>query len=181
MAISEDSVNDVVGRELTGKFLTFFLGSEEYGVKIMKVQEIIRMQQITAVPRTPDYVRGMINLRGRVIPVIELRTKFGMEKENDSEKTCIVVVHVHAEDKKVVVGIIIDDVREVRDLLPSDIENTPAFGMGIANEFIMGIGKLSERVIMLLDIDKVLTEEELHEVATIKINKEERKAEAVTV
>lgn len=156
-----------VGHRLAGKYLTFLLGKEEYGLQILKVQEIIRLQKITAVPNTPGFIRGIINLRGRVIPVIALRTKFKMEEGKDSEKTCIVVVQVARGSDTIVMGIIIDDVREVRDLVPSEIEETPSFGTSLDIDFIMGVGKLEQRVIMLLDIDKVLTKEQIENISTI--------------
>ncbi|MBD3320215.1 MAG: chemotaxis protein CheW, partial [Chitinivibrionales bacterium] len=104
-----------IGQKLAGKYLTFKLGNEEYGLEILKVQEIIQMQKITRVPKAPDFVRGVINLRGKVIPVIELRTKFFMEPNEDTDKTCIIVVQVISKGNPVTMGIIIDEVKEVLD------------------------------------------------------------------
>jgi len=156
-----------VGERLAGKYLTFKLADEEYGLEILKVQEIIRMQTVTRVPRTPDYVRGVLNLRGKVIPVIDLRSKFGMETQEDTDKTCIIVVQVSGGDHRIVMGVIIDEVREVLDISADCIEDTPSFGASINTEFIIGIGKVGDNVKMLLDIDKVLTATEVEAIAKI--------------
>ena len=164
--VDEPTVN--AGKELAGKYLLFKVGDEEYGLQILKVQEIIRMQKVTTVPKTPDFVRGVLNLRGRVIPIVELRLKFGMEAIEDNDKTCIVVVQVKTGDTSVVMGIIIDEVREVRDILNEEIDEPPSFGTAVSAEFIMGIGKLNNRVIMLLVIDTVLSRDEVKNISTIK-------------
>ncbi len=153
-----------VGQKLAGKYLTFRLANEEYGLEILKVQEIIRMQAVTRVPRTPDYVRGVINLRGKVIPVIDLRKKFGLESAQDTEKTCIIVVQIASGDGKVVMGIIIDEVKEVLDIKAENIEETPSFGASIDTQFIMGMGKIGQSVKILLDIDKVMSAREINEI-----------------
>lgn len=156
-----------LGAQLAGKYLTFQLGDEEYGVEILKVQEIIRMQEITRVPRAPGFVRGVINLRGKVIPVISLREKFRMEAVEDTVKTCIVVVQVAKEDSEVIMGVIIDGVREVLDISAENIEDTPSFGSSIDTDFIRGMGKVGDRVKMLLDIDRVLSGSELENITKI--------------
>ena len=157
----------VVGEKLAGKYLTFRLGDEEYGLEILKVQEIIRMQKVTKVPRAPGFVRGVINLRGKVIPVVELRSKFGMEHSDDTERTCIIVVKVESEGVSVTMGIIIDEVKEVLDIKAESIEETPSFGASIDTAFIMGIGKIGDNVKMLLDIEKVLTTAEVSALASV--------------
>lgn len=139
-----------------GKYLTFFLAGEEYGLEILKVSEIIGLQPITRVPRMPEFVRGVINLRGKVIPITDLRRKFGMSAE-DSEDSCIIVVQM----KGVQTGIVVDRVSEVVAIAEADIEDAPTFGAGIRTEFLLGIGKTGGRVKMLLDIDKVLATNEL--------------------
>jgi len=164
--VAVENRNDL-GERLAGKYLTFKLSDEEYGLEILKVQEIIRMQTVTRVPRTPDYVRGVINLRGKVIPVIDLRCKFGMDSQEDTDKSCIIVVQVNSADHKIVMGVIIDEVREVLDIDAGSIEETPSFGASINTDFITGIGKVGDTVKMLLDIDKVLTDSEVAEVAAI--------------
>ncbi len=139
-----------------GKYLTFVLGQEEYGVEILKVREIIGMMDITSVPRTPDFVRGVINLRGKVIPVIDLRLKFGMEAAEATEQTCIIVVNVG----EIEMGVVVDRVSEVLDIGSAEIEKTPSFGVSVETNFILGIGKTDEKVTILLDIGKVLAREE---------------------
>jgi len=156
-----------LGAQLAGKYLTFQLGDEEYGVEILKVQEIIRMQEITRVPRAPGFVRGVINLRGKVIPVISLREKFKMDAVEDTVKTCIVVMQVAKEDSEVIMGVIIDGVREVLDISAENIEDTPSFGSSIDTDFIRGMGKVGDRVKMLLDIDRVLSGSELENITKI--------------
>jgi purine-binding chemotaxis protein CheW len=152
-----------VGMQLAGKYLTFRVADEEYGLEILKVQEIIQMQAVTKVPRTPDYVRGVINLRGKVIPVIDLRKKFSIAALADTEKTCIIVVQIANGDGKVTMGIIIDEVKEVLDIKAEHIEETPSFGASINTDFIMGMGKIGQSVKILLDIDKVMSSKELAE------------------
>jgi purine-binding chemotaxis protein CheW len=148
---------DKAAGAITGKHLTFRLGAEEYGLEILKVQEIIGIMPITAVPRTPKSVRGVINLRGRVIPVIDLRTRFEVSAAEDTERTCIVVVQVTGKSGPAVMGVVVDEVSEVVDIAQGQIEDTPEFGTDIDTEFVRGIGKVEDKVVMLLDIDRVLT------------------------
>ena len=150
-----------VGNHLAGKYLTFKLADEEYGLPIMKVQEIIGMMPVTKVPRVPEFVRGVINLRGRIHPTIDLRRKFSLDAKEDTEKTCIIVVEVDSQKGKVNMGIIVDEVAEVLDIKASEIDTTPDFGTSINTEFILGLGVVKGDVKMLLDIDKVVAEEEL--------------------
>ncbi len=140
-----------------GKFLTFVLGKEEYGIEILKVREIIGLMEITTVPQTPDYMKGVINLRGKVIPIIDLRSKFSMAEVEHTQETCIIVVEVGSSQ----VGIIVDSVSEVTDIKGEDIEDAPNFGQDIDTNFIMGLGKTEQKIIILLDIEKVLTAEDL--------------------
>lgn len=145
-----------------GKYLSFVLGREEYGLEILKVQEIIGVMDVTRVPRTPSYVRGVINLRGRVIPVVDLRTKFMMPTVEDTEKTCIIVVQVEQEGLTVTMGVIVDEVSEVIEFSKEQIEPAPDFGGGAeAVEFVTGMGKLDKKVLILLDADCVLRGDEL--------------------
>jgi purine-binding chemotaxis protein CheW len=143
------------------KYLTFALGAEEYGVEILKVREIIGYMDITAVPQTPHYVKGVVNLRGQVIPVVDLRAKFGMEIAEVTDETCIIVVEIAHEVRKLNTGIVVDRVREVLDIRAEAIEEPPAFDASVNTDFIMGMGKVGEAVKILLDIDKVLIREEL--------------------
>lgn len=163
MAEKKDNGTSVVtvAEKLAGKYLTFKLADEEYGLEILKVQEIIQMQAVTKVPRTPDYVRGVINLRGKVIPVVDLRKKFRFPECEDTEKTCIIVVQVTNDANMIIMGIIIDEVKEVLDIDADNIEETPSFGASIDTEFILGMGKIENSVKILLDIDRVLSNDEL--------------------
>ena len=151
---------------LEGKFLTFILGKEIYGFEILKVREIIGLMDITTVPQTPEYMKGVINLRGKVIPVIDLRLKFSMQEEEHTQETCVIVVEVNNTQ----IGIIVDSVSEVSDISGGEIEEAPSFGQGIDTSFIMGLGKVKEKIIILLDIDTVLSSEELEMVEEIAGN-----------
>jgi len=145
-----------------GKYLTFLVKSEVYGLEILKVQEIIGMMKITRVPRTPAFIRGVINLRGKVIPVIDLRLQFGLEKQEDTEKTCIIVVQVAREGgQKIVMGILVDEVSEVLNIDSSQLEPAPELGSGVNTDFILAIGKVGQKVVIILDIDRVLTAHDL--------------------
>jgi len=143
------------------KYLTFRLGEEEYGLEIHKVIEIIGMQSITPVPRTPDYLRGVINLRGVIHPVIDLNKKFGLGMTKQTDQTCIIVVTIDQNGKKEQMGIIVDAVSEVEDISSDDIEDNPNLGLGINTEYIFGIAKTRGRVKILLDLQKVLNAQEL--------------------
>ena len=146
---------------LAGKYLTFKLVNEEYGLEILKVREIIGMMAITRVPRTPAFVRGVINLRGKVIPVIDLRSKFGMENVADTEETCIIVVDVSRNNDKLQIGILVDSVSEVLDIKGEDIEDAPSFGTDMDTDFIIGMAKTKGSVKILLNIERVLTTVEI--------------------
>ena len=140
-----------------GKYLTFALASEEYGLEILKVREIIGYIDVTAVPQTPHHVKGVINLRGQVIPVIDLRTKFGMDRADVTDETCIVVVEITQGKRKSSTGIVVDRVQEVLDIAGGDIEEAPQFGAAVDTDFILGMGKIGDSVKILLDIDRVLS------------------------
>ena len=145
-----------------GKYLTFTLGKEEYGVSILKVREIIGLMEITAVPHTPPYIKGVINLRGRVIPVLELRVKFGMERQDYNDRTCIIVVEVQSSSETVQVGMLVDSVSEVLNIGEEEIEPPPSFGTtSVDTDSLLGMGKVKGQVKILLDVDKVIGEGEL--------------------
>ena len=150
-----------------GKYLTFALGNEEYGLEILKVREIIGIMDITAVPRTPHYVKGVINLRGQVISVIDMRIKFGMETVQRTDQTCIIVVEIKQAGRKLSTGIIVDRVSEVLNIATDSIEEPPTFGASVDTRFILGMGKIGQSVKILLDIDRVLSDEEIERVAEI--------------
>ncbi|HON93525.1 MAG TPA: chemotaxis protein CheW [Sedimentisphaerales bacterium] len=140
-----------------GKYLTFALANEEYGLEILKVREIIGYIDVTAVPQTPSHVKGVINLRGQVIPVVDLRAKFGMATTDVTDQTCIIVVEITQSGRKFNTGIIVDRVQEVLDIAGQDIEEAPQFGASVDTAFILGMGKIGDKVKILLDIDRVLT------------------------
>ena len=143
-----------------GKFLTFLMANEKYGLEILKVREIIGMMDVTTVPTTPAFIRGVINLRGKIIPVVDLRLKFGMEAKEDTERTCIIVVHLAHTAQEMTMGIIVDEVSDVLDIDQTQIEPPPVFGANIRTDFILGMGKVDQKVVTMLDIDRVLTEPE---------------------
>jgi purine-binding chemotaxis protein CheW len=155
----DQAVKAMVNRE--GKYLTFSLAGEEYGISILKIKEIIGMMPITTVPRTPPFVKGVINLRGKVIPVVDLRLKFGMEEMGYTERTCIIVVETRGQSGSVLVGIVVDSVSEVLNIKAADIEETPTFGARLDTDYILGMAKMNGGVKILLDIDKVLSAEEV--------------------
>lgn len=147
--------------EHAGKYLTFTLEDENYGLKILSVREIMGVLKITTVPNTPDYVKGVVNIRGKVIPIIDLRLKFGMSEIEHTEQTCIIVVCVGNLE----IGIIVDRVSEVLEIVEEDIEETPEFGVDVDMDIILGLSKAGGRVTILLDIKKVLHSEELADIA----------------
>ena len=155
-----------------GKYLTFALGSEEYGLEILKVREIIGYMEITAVPQTPHEVKGVINLRGLVIPVVDLRAKFGMETAEITDESCIIVVEISQGDRPFSTGIVVDHVQEVLDINGQDIEAAPQFGSAVDTDFILGMGKIGDSVKILLDIDKVLGGENLSGFDSMPSNEE---------
>jgi purine-binding chemotaxis protein CheW len=147
--------------DLAGKYMGFKLDAEHYGMAILKVQEIIGLMTITAVPRTPEFVRGVINLRGKVIPVIDLRLKFGLEPKENTDLTCIMVVQVEMHDTLVTMGVIVDQVSEVMDITADQVEPPPSFGDPAAEQFLLGMGKFQDNVVILLDVDRILSSNEM--------------------
>ena len=155
----DQAVKAMADRE--GKYLTFTLAEEEYGIGILKIKEIIGMMPITSVPQTPEFVKGVINLRGKVIPVLDLRLRFGMEEIDYTDRTCIIVVEIEGYSGDVVIGIVVDSVSEVLNIKAQEIEDTPTFGAKLNTDFILGMAKIDGGVKILLDIDRVLTDEEM--------------------
>ena len=144
-----------------GKYLTFSMADEEYGIGILKIKEIIGMMAITTVPRTPEYVKGVINLRGKVIPVIDLRARFGMPTIDYNDRTCIIVVEVEGSAGTIQIGIVVDSVSEVLNIKGEYIEATPTFGTKLDTDYILGMAKMEGGVKILFDIDRVLSEGEV--------------------
>ena len=150
-----------------GKYLTFSLDKEEYGIGILKIKEIIGMMPVTQVPRTPPFVKGVINLRGKVIPVIDLRLRFGMDETEYTERTCIIVVEIELQSGQLMIGIVVDSVSEVLNIKGEDIEETPAFGETLSTEYILGMAKMEGGVKILLNIEKTLGEGDLNALSTL--------------
>jgi purine-binding chemotaxis protein CheW len=154
-----------------GKYLTFGLGKEEFAIQVLRVREIMGIQEITAVPQMPTYVKGVLNLRGKVIPVVDLRLKFGLPELEYTQRTCIIVARIEVAQievaqienlsEKLMIGIIVDGVSEVLTLLAADIEDTPDFGNGIETPYILGMAKIKSKVKILLDINRVFTAQEV--------------------
>lgn len=155
----DQAVKAMADRE--GKYLTFSLAEEEYGIGILKIKEIIGMMPITTVPRTPEFVKGVINLRGKVIPVMDLRLRFGMEEMDYTERTCIVVVEIKGTSGTVMIGVVVDSVSEVLNIKGEDVEETPTFGTKMNTDYILGMAKMEGGVKILLDIDRVLSDDEI--------------------
>ncbi|MBN1403152.1 MAG: purine-binding chemotaxis protein CheW [Opitutales bacterium] len=163
MATSDVESGNAKTKFEAGKFLTFKLGEESYGVAVLKIREIIRMQKITPVPQMPHHVKGVINLRGKVIPVIDMRLKFGIGEDTVTERTCIVVVQIEArEGIATSVGLIVDAVEEVMNITEEEVEETPDLGGQFDGEYILGIAKIKGEVKTLLDIDQVIMAERLN-------------------
>jgi len=159
------SIETKAAGRLNGKYLTFNLHAESYGIDVLKVREIIRLTTITAVPQMPRHIRGVINLRGKIIPVMDLRVRFEFDSAASTEQTCIIVVQVKLPDgKNIQMGLIVDGVEEVVNLAPGDIEETPDFGGKISTEYIIGMAKVKGAVKTLLNIDRVLCADELQQI-----------------
>jgi purine-binding chemotaxis protein CheW len=155
----DKAIKEITDRE--GKYLTFSMANEEYGIGILKIREIIGMMPITSVPQTPAFVKGVINLRGKVIPVMDLRLRFNMDSIDYNERTCIIVVEIFGQSATVQIGIVVDSVSEVLNIKQDEIEDTPTFGTSLNTDFILGMAKMEGGVKILLDIDQVLTGDEL--------------------
>lgn len=171
---TESSVRTIAEEDRrAGKYLTFFLGEEEYGLEILKVREIIGIMRVTAIPRMPEYVNGVINLRGKVIPVVDLRSKFCMPSTEHTSETCIIVVNVSGSQ----IGIVVDRVSEVQEIRGDAIEDPPNVGAGTDTSFILGMGKAEGSVKILLDIDKVLVDTEFAQIISAASEVESEKEE----
>lgn len=153
-------------RAVAGKYLTFQLGGESYGIAVLKIREIIRLQSTTPVPQMPSYVKGVVNLRGKIIAIIDLRVKFGLPDIKDTDQTCIVVVQVTLPGRTSVhMGLVVDGVEEVVNIAATDIEEAPDFGAKLHTEYILGMAKIKGVVKTLLDIDRVVAVETLKRVS----------------
>ena len=162
----DQAIGAMVDKE--GKYLTFSMADEEYGIGILEIKEIIGMMPITPVPQTPGFVKGVVNLRGKVIPVIDLRLRFGMPSVDYTERTCIIVVEMEEQETTVLIGIVVDAVSEVLNIKTGDIEETPTFGTKLNIDYILGMAKMEGGVKILLDITRVLTQDELVSVSKME-------------
>ena len=161
VALPEEKSAAAKTDDRAGKYLVFHLGNEEFGIRVLKVREIMGVLDITAVPQTPAYVKGVINLRGKVIPVVDLRLKFGLPEAEYTQRTCIIVVQIQGGADKLLIGVIVDAVSEVLTLQAGEIEDTPDFGSGVATPYLLGMAKIKGKVKILLDIDKVLSSQDV--------------------
>jgi purine-binding chemotaxis protein CheW len=155
-AVMTETSAGAVNRAQPGKYLTFSLAGEEYGVPVLKVREIIKMMAITVVPQVPHYVRGVINLRGKVITVVDLRLKFGFAAQEQTDETAVVVVEVKVDGGKILMGVVVDSVSDVLNIQLDEIEDTPAFGDRVTTDYLCGMAKVKGRVKILLDLDRAL-------------------------
>ncbi len=150
------------------KYLTFKLGEEYFAIPILKIKEIIGMMSVTKVPRLPDFIKGVVNLRGKIIPVVDLRLKFGMEERSYDERTQIIVMEIKSETGTKTNGIVVDTVQEVMDIPDESIEAPPQYGANVDQEFLSGMGKVKEQVIMMLDVDRIFTTGEKELLETVQ-------------
>lgn len=150
-----------------GKYLTFGLGNEEFAIQVLRLREIMCIQEITAVPQTPAYVKGVLNLRGKVIPVVDLRLKFGLPEIEYTPRTSIIVVQIESPAAKLMVGILVDGVSEVLTFEAADIEDTPDFGNGVETPYILGMAKIKNKVKILLDISRVFSAQEAQRLGSV--------------
>ncbi len=156
-----ESSNIPQRNERAGKYLTFYLGTEEFGIQVLKIREIMGVQEITMVPQTPAWMKGVINLRGKVIPVVDLRAKFGMPVIPYNQRTCIVVAQVETGGEQMLMGLVVDEVSEVINIAGSEIEDAPSFGSNVPTPYILGMAKQKGKVKILLDMDQALSASEL--------------------
>lgn len=159
---------EATGAAQCTQYLTFVLGGEVFAIGILAIKEIIEYDSLTAVPMMPACIRGVINLRGSVVPVMDLSARFGNKAAEVTRRTCIVIVEIHAEGERRDVGVIVDAVNEVLEIAPEDIEPAPTFGARIRADFIAGIGKVNGKFVILLDVDRVLSIDEIGSLAAIE-------------
>ena len=159
MTVSNKSID--ISSEDMNQYLTFILGGETYGISILVIKEILEYHEPTTVPMMPDFIRGVINLRGSVVPVVDLSLRLGKDKTDVAKRTCVVILEVQFENEGMEIGVVVDAVNEVLDISPENIESAPNFGVNIRTDFIHGMGKVDEKFVVLLNVDHVLSVEEL--------------------
>lgn len=162
------SIEDLAETTDAGQFLTFMLSNEEFAVPIMQVKEIIEHRDLTNVPMVPKFIAGAINLRGGVVPVVNLAIKFSMPPEDITRRTCIVIMEVKIDDDYVIMGVLVDKVLQVLDIADEDIDPAPSLGAKVRTDFIRGMGKLEDRFIVILEVDSVLSADEVAVVGDIQ-------------
>jgi purine-binding chemotaxis protein CheW len=169
--------NQTTSSELS-QYLTFQIAEEEYAIGILRVREIIQYETVTMVPHTPHWIRGVINLRGNVVPVVDLAVKFGLRPTAPTPSTCIVIVEVSIDGEAAVMGVLADSVSQVIDLRPEQIQAPPAFGTRVHVDFLQGMGQMDKKFVLILDIDRVLTSDELLAAAALQVQDAAPPAEA---
>jgi purine-binding chemotaxis protein CheW len=160
------ATTDIVSEEQQ-QYLTFMLGGEIFAIGILRIKEIIEYGQLTEVPRMPEFIRGVINLRGSVVPVIDLGARFGKQPSNISRRTCVVIIEIEHESEQQVVGVMVDAVNEVLDIPPEQVEPAPNFGANIRADFIQGMGKVEGKFVIILNVNHVLSLDEMSTLAGI--------------
>ncbi len=158
------------------QYLSFHVAGEEYAIGVLQVKEIIEYDTLTEVPKTPPSVRGVINLRGSVVPVVDLAVKFGLPEISVTKRTCIVIVEVDLEGERMLMGVMVDGVSQVIEFQTGDIEEPPTFGTRVRVDYLLGMGKLGKKFVLILDINNVLSSEELEAVASLQAEEEEAEA-----
>jgi purine-binding chemotaxis protein CheW len=162
--VERNSETEATGRE---QYLTFFVAGEEYGLRILRVREIIQYEGVTRIPRTPAWVRGVINLRGSVVPVVDLRSRFGSEGAQPTRSTCVVLAEVQFEGQRVIMGLLTDAVSAVMELPEQDLRPVPSFGTRTRIEYLQGLARVGDRLILLLDVDALLSAEEVAQASSL--------------
>lgn len=170
--IAQVNTNDLVmneaGQETEGsQYLTFILAGEHYGVDILRVQEIKGWAPVTRIPNTPEHLRGVLNLRGTIVPIIDLRMRFDLEKAEYTALTVIIVLSIHTENGERIIGVVVDAVSDVLNVKPEDIKPTPDFGSGVDTDFLNGLATAGDEMVMLLDVDKMLSADEISRLNTL--------------
>jgi len=162
--VSENQVN--TSRKLAGKYLTFNLMDEYYGVNVEWILQIIAIPEITVIPKTPPFVKGVINLRGKIIPVMDLRLRFNLPLQEYNERTSIIIIKLKTDKSEIYIGFIVDKVNEVLDILENETEQTPTFGVELDTQYILGMAKVKSKVTTLLDINEILTQNIIKQIET---------------
>lgn len=160
-ALAKNEIHAAILQQEKGQYLTFLIGGEMFAISILGIKEIIEYGNLTTVPMMPDFIRGVINLRGAVVPVVDMSARFGRTASEVTRRSCIVIIEVEADDEKQDVGVVVDSVSEVLEILAADIEPAPSFGARIRADFISGMGKVDGQFVIILNADRVLSVDEM--------------------